>query len=361
MLLLITIMLALLAATTAQHQQVDQMLSVKQLLEVIDSDWCKNTEDFGGIDEGCDKEDNICVDAKGMNSIGHDAEGSECVPCVNSSPDPKSPIPDYGCTDESPRCVIYSKHRLTKRKFQRGGKFIDPQEQYAGDTCIEVERPKCKNDAAYGQKDSGCGVSIRRASRFPGRTTGNLCVSKKGKEIGFHVGGSRCAVCRNTQQSDSVADEGCPRDRPRCVMKSRRRRRTLRYCLQKAKKEFLDLPELARQMSLKCLVIFEAAEAPLGEAGENCVPDFRVCKNSATFGNVDKGCSDIAPICIGDDFNEIASGVEGEWCAPCLNTMPYDSYGGDYGCANYERCVNLLGESPEPWQGGLFCVPLKPS
>ena len=81
----------------------------------------------------------------------------------------------------------------------------DPAFTAAGEMC--GGGVLCVNTAPYGGQDTNC------SPEEP------ICVDVLGREPPFHVGGTSCVPCVNTQQGTSalLSDQGCPSDKPFCV------------------------------------------------------------------------------------------------------------------------------------------------
>jgi hypothetical protein len=266
-------------------------------------DTCTNTAAHGGVDEGCGREYNpICVDINGAE-LPAGVDGVNCVPCLNTELDDGKA--DYGCTDERPRCV--------------GSRYKNPKLWDAGLKCVG-NKERCKNDAQNGWPwngiDEGC---YRKAP---------VCIGGDGEELalGDNVIGKRCVACRNTPSPGS--DEGCPWNRPKCVMKGRQERKGYK-CMS----------------ARSCFIKRTFREPPEGAPGDMCVP-----KTSPTCTNTeanqgyrtpsDKGCTKLHKMCVSKTGGLLGADVGGDHCVQCVNTKQSDS-GIDEGChKKVPRCVS---------------------
>ena len=94
-------------------------------------EFCKNTVDFEGQDEGCSKEKPICVDIKNFEVKGHNVPGDACAHCINSHLY-NNPHVDEGCSKEKHTCV------------SDDGR--EPAIGYAGTKCVGTkDTPDCSS------------------------------------------------------------------------------------------------------------------------------------------------------------------------------------------------------------------------
>ena len=92
--------------------------------------------------------------------------------------------------------------------------------------------------------------------------------------------------------------------------------------------------------------------------GETSLPDEPVCTNTAAHANVDDGCDENAPICVGEAGAQLGGFVVGTECVKCINDQESDaSPWADSGCTSEApRCVLADGATPVIWSVGSKCI-----
>jgi hypothetical protein len=134
---------------------------------------CRNTADWGGLDESCTSSLPICA-TSGGNQIGWHAYGVDCFKCLRVLD--TSGLKHYGCTTVNPVCQAAT------------GK--------AGKACGLAAAPLpssfCTNTAVWAGQDAGCNSTLP------------ICANADGSQLGASVSGVKCFKCL------AVRDNGTP-------------------------------------------------------------------------------------------------------------------------------------------------------
>jgi len=165
---------------------------------------CKNTADYGFVDQGCTPQLPVCVDAS-ERYLPASVDGALCARCINSYPvDGPPPLfwPDFSCPSTRPKCLKAD--------------YTEPTVWNAGMICVDG-KAACYNSVTLPGVDYKCP---------PARP---ICVLANGTEPALNSRGAKCVNATGTNTTTGVfrcynnanltsVDTNCTAANPICVL-----------------------------------------------------------------------------------------------------------------------------------------------